>query len=202
MHGELALLVDLLSRGVAIDQGTKRDCRRLLQCLGWDPADFCQRTLPEKQLCIDVITRRLQLYGWPHQQVKSEDSSAYCDTERGQRMARECLHVLTNNPKLWFAEPGDDDIRSPIDEEPVSSKEFASRAEHGLHKAGSLKQDQLPMDASEATGGSSEDVEASSIMDDNPSHSNRAAEGVGKHSSSPIQFHMISSPRKRRAKRV
>ena len=194
-HGKLALLRALLHCGVPVDQEVKQDCRRVLRCFGWDPADFRQRILPEKRLLDNEIEARLLRYGRYSPNMKSFYWGAYW--YKGQRRAMKNLRVLTDIPKLWHAEPGDDDFPSPVDEEFPPSKVISrtpdEEKKEDLQEGGFLGRGSLLVDTLDSTEGLAENSDIPAITKDGASRSKNVLESGEIHPSRPIQFHIIAS---------
>ena len=190
-HGELFLLHVLLGcHDVLIDQETKLDCRRVLQCFGWDRADFHQAVLLPKQITDDEIGARLLRYGRSQPSVKSFYWGAYW--YKGQRRAVDDLSILIEASKLWFAEPGDNNFPSPIDEEfspCVSADQPVDEIEEELREGGYLGKGSLRMDALDSTEPPAETPEVLAVAKDDISHPDAAME---RHPSKPLQLYMIS----------
>ena len=104
-HGRLDYL-DILPRlGAHIDRATKMEYRRVLQMLGWKPADFQYSTLPNIQLDATEIESRVKRYSG----LQLHNQSFYCAKYIKDGKPSDNLQVLTSKPEFWLVEPGEED---------------------------------------------------------------------------------------------
>ena len=115
--------------------------------------------------------------------------------QRVQKTVRDILHVLIDNPKLWFADSEDDDTPSPMDEEASLSGVLCQPAdgvEDSLQGGGPPNKGHLPLDATESANGRFENFEAQVVKDHCTSRSDNVLKGGESYPSGPFQIHMIS----------
>ena len=183
-HGRLAY-VDILPRlGACIDQETRTEYRRVLQILGWKPADFRKSVLPQIQLDTMEIERRVKRYSGLKIQKRSFYPTKYIKDGEPSKD----LQILVSKPEFWLVEPNDEDVVSlSAEEEEFLGGLFDKKIPNEMI----ADENTTPVNASKPIGPTTEKPACPSTHTAGTCSLKNSPEDEGRSASMPIRFNIM-----------